>query len=94
MMTSEPKAPLTLDGSTLRVIPTPRRIDLATLEQVRSEMARVYRESRSGKLDSQEASRFTYILSQIGKMIELAVLERRIERLEGLQDGNVPRIEN
>lgn len=94
MLGRTPNSDVTLMGSTLHASPTPRRIDLATLEQVRSEMARVYRESRSGKLDSQEASQFTYVLSQIGKMIELAVLEKRIERLEGLQDGNVPRIEN
>lgn len=81
-----PKGPATIDGATLTVLPTPRRIDLKTAEQVRQEMAKVYRDMRGGKIDSQDGTRFVYVLGQIGKMIELADLEKRIEALEG--DGS------
>ena len=59
-----------------------RRIDLNTLQKCRGEMARVYREVRGGRLDSQEASRLVYMLGQIGRMIELTDLEQRLTLLE------------
>jgi len=74
--------PAMLDGKTLRVLPTPRRIDLKTLEQVRFEMARVYRAVDRGDYDSGEGSRRVFMLAQIGKMVELSELEKRVERLE------------
>ena len=79
---SASKPPVTVDGATLEVLPTPRRIDLKKLKQVRIEMARVYRDTRQEKLDTHDASRFVYMLAQIGKMIELADLEERLDRLE------------
>ncbi len=45
-------------------------------------MAKVYREARRGKLPTEEATRLTYILTQIVKAHEVAVIERRIEALE------------
>jgi hypothetical protein len=45
-------------------------------------MARVYREARHGKISVQEASRFAFILSLIGKIIEGADLEKRIAEVE------------
>lgn len=76
-------APATIDGKTLSLVPTsPRRIALATLDQVRLEMARVYKAVDAGKFDSGEGSRRVYMLSQIGKMIEVADLEKRVEVLE------------
>lgn len=79
---SKPKMPVTIDESSFRVAPTPRRIDLKTMGQVRAEMARVYRQTRGGKIDTQDGSRFVYMLTQIAKLIELSELEKRVEALE------------
>jgi hypothetical protein len=79
------REPETIDGSTLRLLPTPRRRkpQLTSLEGVRCEMARVYREVEEGKRDSQEGSRLIYMLSQITKVLELTEIERRLTVLEG-----------
>ncbi len=78
----KPEQAVTIDGESLRVMPTPRRIDLKTMGQVRAEMARVYRQTRGGKIDTQDGSRFVYMLTQIAKLIELSELEKRVEVLE------------
>lgn len=72
----------TIDGQSGEVDPTPRRIDLKTLDHVKVEMARVYREMRFKKLESQDGTRLVYVLGQIGKIIELAEIERRLIDLE------------
>jgi len=64
--------------------PTPPKIRLCDLESTRREMAAVYRDMRAGRLDTSEGSRLVYALSQIGKLIEAAALERRIDELEKL----------
>jgi len=61
--------------------PTPR-INLATSEDVRREMAKVYREARLNKIPISDATKLSYILTQILKAHELMVLESRIELLE------------
>ena len=63
-------------------IPTPTKINLASSEDVRREMARVYREARLKKLPISDATKLSYILTQILKAHELTVLESRIELLE------------
>jgi hypothetical protein len=55
---------------------------LTTLEGVRCEMSRVYREMESGKRDSREGSRLVYVLTAIGKVLELTEIERRLTALE------------
>lgn len=62
--------------------PRPRRIRLATVGEVADELARVYRETRAGRLDTADASRLTYILSTLGKLREAAEIEQRIAALE------------
>jgi hypothetical protein len=65
------------------LVPTPsRRINLKTLAQVRREMAFVYREMRAGSIESQDGTRYVYVLAQVGKMIVETELERRVARLE------------
>jgi len=63
-------------------ITTPSKINLATSEDVRREMAKVYREARLNKLPISDATKLSYILTQILKAHELIVLESRIELLE------------
>ena len=61
--------------------PTPK-INLSTSEDVRREMAKVYREARLQKLPISDATKLSYILTQILKAHELMVLESRLEVLE------------
>jgi len=73
-----------IDRGGLRLLPTPKRmrLPLTTLIHVRDEMARCYRQMKAGDMDSAEGSKRVYVLSQIGKVIEGALLEKRIEALE------------
>ncbi len=61
--------------------PSPR-INLSTSEDVRREMARVYRETRSLAITTNEAAKLTYILTQILKAHELSCIEQRLFSLE------------
>jgi hypothetical protein len=78
------REPVTLDGATLALVPTPqrRKAQLNTIEGVRREMARIYRDAEAGKRDTADASKLTFMLAQIGKMLELVDIERRVDALE------------
>ncbi|MEQ1637818.1 MAG: hypothetical protein ABL903_14130 [Methylococcales bacterium] len=58
------------------------RCKLDNLQDVKREMARVYRESRSDVLDVQIATKQVWILQALGKVIESSDIEKRIEALE------------
>jgi len=47
-----------------------KRIGLRSLQDVQREMARVYRDVRSGGVESSEGSRLVYMLGQLGRIIE------------------------
>jgi hypothetical protein len=74
--------PVTIDGASLHVLPTPQVIHLKTADDVRLEMGKVYREMRQGKIESGEGTKLVYVLGQIGKVIELVEIEKRIALLE------------
>lgn len=76
------KTPVTIDGKSMELEPTPSRIDLKTIDDIRLEMARVYREMRSNAIEAQQGTRLVYVLSAIGKLIELHEIEQRITKLE------------
>jgi hypothetical protein len=66
-------------------IPTPHtKIDLHDAHAIRREMARVYRDAREGRLATQEATRFIYILDSIRKAYECSQLQQQIESIEVL----------
>ena len=68
---------------TPEVINTPtHRINLTTTEDVRREMARVYREARNKTLAANEATKLVYMLTQILRATELYILEKRLVELE------------
>ena len=69
--------------------PTPRlpRLRLDTVTRVRQEIARVYVEARHKRLDVQDAARLANILALVGRLIEGAELERRIQVLERARTG-------
>ncbi len=50
-------------------------------------MARQYREMESGKRDPQDGTKLVYVLAQIGKVLELTEIERRLARLEDKANG-------
>jgi hypothetical protein len=64
--------------------PTPR-LNLSTSEDVRREMAKVYREARSRQIEPSEATKLVFILTQILRAHEQVVLEGRIAKLEQRQ---------
>jgi hypothetical protein len=72
----------TIDAETGKPDPTPRRIDLSTLRDVRLELAAVYRKMDSGEIESQDGTRRAYVLKTIHDVIVSAELERRILELE------------
>jgi len=61
----------------------PLRLKLATLEDVRKELARLYREGKSGRRDVVEVSRLANVLQILGRSIADSDLEHRIKALEG-----------
>ena len=63
------------------------RINLATSDDVRREMAKVYRESRGGKIATSEATRLVYMLTQILRAHEVHVLEQKLLELELTHSG-------
>ncbi len=65
-----------------QALPIPYRIDLKSIDDVRLEMARVYRDMKSQKIPTSDGTRLVYVLGQIGKMIELHDIEKRVEELE------------
>lgn len=77
------KAPRTIDNQSGMVLPTPKGIKLKSINDVRVEMARVYREMRGKVIESQDGTRLLYVLAAMGKLIELHEIEQRIQDLEG-----------
>lgn len=80
-MTSRP--PATIDGKTGRPDTLPRQDRrLATVKDVRIALANLYRDARSGKVDTQDATRLGYLLNLIRTCIVDGELEQRIAALE------------
>lgn len=79
---ADKREPQTIDGNSGRPDPTPPKLNLSNLRDVRLEMAAVYRDVKRGTLDSRDGSRRVYILRQIGDILAITELERRVEQLE------------
>lgn len=66
-----------------------KRLRLKSLMDVRSEMARVYRDMRANRLDSEVGVRLVQSLNCLGKLTEITQgrgLLERLEKLEGQRD--------
>ena len=61
--------------------PTPR-INLATSEDIRREMAKVYRETRCNKILPSNGTKLVYMLINILKAYEVTEIEKRLTDLE------------
>lgn len=53
-----------------------------TLADVRREISKVYRESRSNLIPVEAASKFAHILTCVGRAIETSDLEQRVAAIE------------
>lgn len=68
--------------------PRPRlRLPLNTAEDARRELARLYREAKTGGRDVSEASKLANMLAILARMIETGDLEARIEALEAAEQN-------
>lgn len=74
--------PATIDGASLHVLPTLPTIHLKTADDVRLEMAKVYRDMRQGRIDMADGTKLAYVLGQLNKAIETGIIESRMEALE------------
>lgn len=87
MTDTDIKEPVTVDNVSGKVLPTPKGIKLKSIDDVRVEMASVYRAMKSGSIETGDGTKLVYVLGQIGKMIEIHDIERRIELLEEKNNG-------
>ena len=77
-----------IDGATgLPIPPTPARkrekfIPLSTLGDVKVELARLYRQTKAGKVATSDASRLAFILNSLGRVIVDSEMEARLTALE------------
>ena len=58
------------------------RINLATSEDIRREMAKVYRETRCNKILPSNGTKLVYMLINILKAYEVTEIEKRLTDLE------------
>ena len=70
------------DGASPRL-----RLKLKTIDDVKAEMARLYREGKAGLRDVGEVSKLANVLSLLGRLIEGSDLEKRLTALEE-SEGN------
>ena len=82
MKATEFSEPMTIDNTSGRVLPSPKGIKLKTMNDVRVEMASVYRSMKSGSIESSDGTKLVYVLSAIAKAIEIHDIEERITLLE------------
>lgn len=64
--------------------PTPhvRTGSLATIRKVRQEVARLYRDARSGIIPAAEATKLAYLLQTLGTLIKDEAFEHRLFEIE------------
>lgn len=84
---------VTVDGKTGKVIPAPSRaapIKLDRLRAIRDEMGRLYRQSRAGRLDPSDLTKYVFALRQMGDMTaEIENREQFAARLAAIEAGAV-----
>ena len=66
--------------------PPRRRLRLDSLDRVRRELVKIYRQGRDGDRDVSDASKLANILTMIARILEGSDLEKRIAALEQTRD--------
>jgi hypothetical protein len=85
------REPVIIDGITGDVETMPPqngkryRCQLDTANDVKKELAKLYREARSGLVATSDATKLGWLLGEIRKTIETSDIESRIEQLEKQQ---------
>lgn len=83
MNNTDTNTPRTIDNATGNVLPCrTKKIDLASINDVRLELATVYRLMRNGQIEKGEGTKLAYVLNTISKMIVDHELEARLILLE------------
>lgn len=62
-----------------------QRLPLATVKQVRLELARLYRETKAGQINPADAAKLAFILDRVRQCITDHELEDRVRALEQLE---------
>lgn len=62
--------------------PKRMRLPLTTADDVRKEMARLYRQMKAGQIAPSDGTKFAYVLTQLRQAIETGDLEARLLALE------------
>ena len=81
------KEPVTVDNVSQKVLPSPKGIKLKNIDDVRVEMASVYRGMKGGSIETSDGTKLVYVLSAIAKAIEIHDIEQRIKLLEDKKNG-------
>lgn len=68
--------------------PPRMRLKLKTIDDVKMEMARLYREGKAGLRDVADVSRLANVLSLLGRLIEGSDLEKRLTAIEESEARN------
>jgi hypothetical protein len=76
------KRPQTRASTGAAASPPRVRTRLRTIDDVRAELARLYREGKAGKRDVSHVSKLANVLFILGRMIEGADYEERLRELE------------
>lgn len=82
MNNADIKAPVTIDNISQKVLPSPKGIKLKSIDDVRVEMASVYRGMKCGSIETSDGTKLVYVLTAIAKAIEVNDIEKRITLLE------------
>jgi hypothetical protein len=91
------KRPLvTIDGQTGNPGTPPRLVRVSPVKldgmrSIRDEMGRVYREARSGKIETQDATRLVFMLDKLREMTVAIEIEERLTKLE-VQENEIDTI--
>ena len=79
-MTARTPATFDSEGKPEKAAPP---IRLGTLEEIRREMAKVYRDMRRGKVETQDGTRLVYVL---GELVKVAKAEAEQEATKAMTD--------
>ena len=69
-------------GGVVTLLPPAKRINLHDSHAIRRELASVYRDMRSGAIETQDGTRLSYVLNQLLRAYESCVLQEKIEAIE------------
>jgi hypothetical protein len=83
----QPRTMPSTGSATGKLIPPPSaRLPLATVKQVRLELARLYRETKAGHIDPADAAKLAFILDRLRQCIVDHEIEARVMLLEQLTE--------